>query len=720
MEIHTAAYYFGRLTDIYLDSANDENAKSTRFRTVLEDFFHDYMFPDQPVEKTFAQLQKLWYQESGTCQLNKLISEIRVDLNHIVHEDKSIRGNRKYLKYLFIACVTIIMHLSGEDPDLRTRAACGEVVRDYLKDLNDQQRDIVIDKSRIVYVNAGPGTGKTHLLVYKIVDLIATLKREAKIVALSYTRTSARSLSQKLESTVSKLNMLEETLPYSGTIHSYCLNSLRSFKSHMGGKFDYIIADETEIEEIVDDIYYSLEGEIDENAITKEDITKAIRKPDDSVDPRILAAIAERKEVYKRISVGEILDVYLNEITNNEEFVDWTRKNMNVILVDEAQDLTIENYQIFDVLLEKIPELKLFLVGDPRQNIFGFLGGSFDNLDQFLKQYDGQISNKAMSISYRCPQKILDFTNTMTFSDCDNIHLTSESEESGSITINNYDDEYSEAEATVEFIKQRGGYDKIAILASRIKSLGPIVDELNAQGIRFNIQGGSNSLKPYIQAFACMNRLVETQFKALGTANKLCARLEQPKCKTIPEFLNTDIGKQLKKLGSRYEDGNIQYIDLQRGFVKICRQYFTAAPKDEMDTDFLKLYNMVIVKSDSPKGFSYNFKHWQKQFISLEADFKSTGTSEEAVTLSTIHSAKGLEWECVIMPNMCDHIFPNPRRQEDVDPDERQDGINTDKKLMFVAVTRSKKDLILSYPCMIRDSKMEARPSRLLGRLLLL
>ena len=247
---------------------------------------------------------------------------------------------------------------------------------------------------------------------------------------------------------------------------------------------------------------------------------------------------------------------------------------MNVILVDEAQDLTIENYQIFDILLEKIPELKLFLVGDPRQNIFGFLGGSFDNLDQFLKKYEDQISRKALSYSYRCPQKILDFTNTMTFSDCDNIHLTSNSEESGSIELNDYDNEYEEAKSTVEFIKQRGDYGHIAILSPKIKTLGPIVDELNAQGIRFVVQGGGNSLKPYIQAFACMNRLVETKLKALGTANKLCARLEIPKCKTMPEFLGTEVGKEIKKLGSRYEAGNIQFIELERGFVKLCRQYF--------------------------------------------------------------------------------------------------------------------------------------------------
>ena len=103
-----------------------------------------------------------------------------------------------------------------------------------------------------------------------------------------------------------------------------------------------------------------------------------------------------------------------------------------------------------------------------------------------------------------------------------------------------------------------------------------------------------------------MNRLVETKLKALGTANKLCARLEIPKCKTMPEFLNTEVGKEIKKLGSRYEAGNIQFIELERGFVKLCRQYFNSASKDEMDADFQRLYTMVIVKSDSPKGFSYH------------------------------------------------------------------------------------------------------------------
>ena len=112
IDINSAQVYFTRLTDIYLDSMNDENSKSTSFRTVLEDFFHDYLFPEEPETMSLNQLQRLWAQGSGNHQLNRFIDEIRVDLNHITHGDKNIRGNRNYLSYLYRCCVAIIINLS--------------------------------------------------------------------------------------------------------------------------------------------------------------------------------------------------------------------------------------------------------------------------------------------------------------------------------------------------------------------------------------------------------------------------------------------------------------------------------------------------------------------------------------------------------------------------------------------------------------------------------
>ena len=706
--------FYERLTASYLNHRNDEDAKCKEFRTVMEDFFHQYVVPDSTDKDTWKDLQDIWYSQSGDYALNKFIRELRVDLNLITHGKKHI-SSHGWLNYYYKACVTVILNMSHTDPDQRTKVACGEFDDAYLNALNEQQRDIVGDHSRITYVNAGPGTGKTHLLVYKIIDILTHEKSDAKIVALSYTRTSAASLSAKLNGTMEKLNLLQESIPYSGTIHSYCLNCMKDYREQQGLKFDYVIADDSEIEEIVDDIYCSFDGVYD-----KEVILQCYKHPTGDEDEQLMKAVGERKDIYKRISVGEILGLYLKTLQENEDFARWCSERVNWLLVDEAQDLTVENYAIFDTMLEKMPDLRLFLVGDPRQNIFEFLGGSFRFLNEFLEKYDGQITNKYLSYSYRCPQKILDFTNGMDFYDCDNITLNSNSSETGAITVNDYEDDYEEAQAVVKYIKEKGEYAKTAVLSSRLRDLSKIVDELNANDIAFVVKGGSKTVKPHIQAFACMNKIVSTKGKALGPCNGLCEKLEIPKCKTTPQFFATEVGREIKALQQSYENGNLSYLELSRKFVQLCRKYLPDGNRDAQNEDFMKLYKMVIEKTDSPEGFSGLFKHYKPHFESLEVEFKSTGNSAETVTLSTIHSAKGLEWDHVIMPGMCDKYFPNPKTLDSPDPETRAHAMTTAKKLMFVAVTRSRKDLLLTYATMLRDSRSMAGPSKLLGPLALL
>lgn len=706
--------YYEHLRKTYLSNKNDEDAKCKEFRTILEHFFKDYVVPGQPESKSLADLQALWYQGSGDSQMYSFLCDLRRDLNFIVHGQKHV-SSKELLDYYFKCCVTVVYRLSGKYPDEQTQAAYGLFNDNYLQDLNEQQRDIILDPARIVYVNAGPGTGKTHMLVYKIVDLLAKRAKDAKIVSMSYTRSSAASLSAKLSSTTERLNLLYEGIPYCGTIHSFCLNSIKGYRRQRGERFDYIIADDSDLDDIIDDIYYSLD-----TVYSREVIDAAIRKTAEVEDERLRQVIAERKDIYKRISVGQILNLYLEEIKNNEDFVRWSSEKMNCLLVDEAQDLTVENYIIFDQLLSKIPDLQLFLVGDPRQNIFGFLGGSYKHLDNFLDKYKGEVSRKCLTYSYRCPQAILDFTNTMKFDDCDNIPLTSSRDKDGSIVLNDYDNEYEEAREIVKSIKEHGFFHSTAILCSRLRPLSKIVDELNAQGIAFKVNGGSNSIKPHIQAFNCMNRYVESNARALGAANNLCDKLERQKCRTLPEFRNTEVGKAMEALNRSYQSGNLSYVELCRKFVGFCRRYLPDGIQDEQDRDFKKLFDLVISKVDSPAGFSASFKGYRKQFETLEVDFQSTGSSPEAVTISTIHSAKGLEWDYVILPCMSDNYFPNHQSLDSVDPEERLDGLNNDRKLLFVAVTRSRKDLLVTYPVMISDSRTMTKASRLLGKLALL
>lgn len=709
--INTQTFY-DRLRNAYL-GADSNDSKMWRFRLVMEDYMNFLVAPDSPDKLQFVEAQEIWVERTRNYRLDREISFVRRALNNVVHGKRSGTSDAD-LKIYFDSCVLIINLISGEMPDRATLAAFGKVDEAYLEDLNPQQRDIVLDKARVVFVNAGPGTGKTHLLVYKILDTLVREREKARIVSMSFTRTSAASLSEKLAAESLKRNVTKFYLAYSGTIHSYSLNSIKQYLATKGRPFEYLIADDSEFEDIVDDIYFTLDERYE-----KDVIREFLRKPEDAGNEELRKMIEEKKKLYKRISVGEILDMYYRMLEEDEEFSKWTSENMSYLLVDEAQDLTEENYRIFDLLLTKNQDLKLFLVGDPRQNIFGFLGGSYKYLDEFLSKYKDDLSQRDLTISYRCPQRILDFTNGLSFSDCRNPALSSNSGKDGIIEVRSFGDEYEEASAVVELIKTYKSHSGIAILFPRLRPMAKIVDKLNEERIAFRVLGGGRIIKPHIAAFSYMCKIVETDGRSLGAANNLCGLMEMPKCRTMKEFFATEVGREIAKLNTAYQGKSKSYLELARSFVKLCRHYLPGADKEEQDADFKKLYDTVIKKTDSPKGYSRSFKYYRNAFSTLEVEFKSQTESKDAVTISTVHSAKGLEWDTVIIPELTESGFRNGRANEEVSPQDKEEAANTDLKLLYVAVTRAKERLLLTYPNYIADTRAETRPLRDIRSLLL-
>lgn len=697
---------FEELRSSFLNHRNDNDAKAKEFRTTLERFFNSVV--ESPKYLALAAAQELWYQSSGNYQLNRIVSSLRIKLNDVVHGHRTGISDETLLIY-FKMCIQIVCLVSGEDPDELTKSAYGVFDESYLNALNEQQRAAVLDPARIVYVNAGPGTGKTHLLVYKMLDIMHKVGSDARIVSMSYTRSSAESLSVKLEKTVAGVNFRCPVIPYAGTIHSFCLNSIKAYKKSIGQKFDYIIADESEIDDMAEEIYHACDGRQE-----IESIRSFLKNPESIDDLALKTELEDKKRMYRRLSVSEILTLYLSELTGNDKFAEWEGRNMNYLLVDEAQDLTVQNYQIFDVLLSKIPNLKLFLVGDPRQNIFSFLGGSYRHLEHFLSKYESQSSSKNLSITYRCPSRMLEYTNGMKFSDCENIALESRSSESGVITVKSYDDEYEEARAVVEYVAGHPDHNNIAIIASTLKPLSHIVDILNENGVPFVIQGGKRIVKPHINAFYYLNKLSETNMKSYAAAKFLCGYFGISG-NNQESFLRSDIGKSFVKLHEKYSSKAISYISFARELFKLC---VAGLPQDadlpSVHADFRVLGDAVIVKSSSSENFTKTFQNFRKQFSSLETEFKST-SSGVPVTITTIHSAKGLEWDYVLMPCMSDRFFPNPKYTDGLQQDAQQDLLNDELKKMFVAATRAKKELFITYPTTLRDmGGVYASPSRFL------
>ena len=272
--------------------------------------------------------------------------------------------------------------------------------QEHLSGLNDQQRDAVLAYSRIVYVTAGPGTGKTKLLTSKLIDYIVSSPTPQKIVALSYTNTAAREIGDRFRKKASGIT--SQYSFFNGTIHSFCYRMMRQYKDTA---FEYTILDDEELSELAYDIRTSLHSDVPQSLVMG-----CLRSDPSQSGSALFKSVTEVKKSLKVISVQDILTLFIGMLDSDSAFREWMATQVTVMAVDEAQDLSELNYIILDKLLSIIPSLQLFLVGDPRQNIFEFNGGSYKHLDSFLSKHPDHVT-KTLTLTYRCGKPIVDFVN---------------------------------------------------------------------------------------------------------------------------------------------------------------------------------------------------------------------------------------------------------------------------------------------------------------------
>ena len=226
-------------------------------------------------------------------------------------------------------------------------------IQEHLSGLNDQQRDAVLCRSRIVYVSAGPGSGKTHMLTSKLIDYIVSSPSPQKIVALSYTNTAAREIGDRFRKKASGITSRYSF--YNGTIHSFCYRMMRQYKDTA---FDYTILDDEELSELAEDIKASLHSDIPQSLVMG-----CLRSDPSQSGSELFKSVTEVKKALKVISVQDILTLFIGMLDSDASFREWISSQVTVMAVDEAQDLSELNYIILDKLLAIIPALQVFIVG---------------------------------------------------------------------------------------------------------------------------------------------------------------------------------------------------------------------------------------------------------------------------------------------------------------------------------------------------------------------
>lgn len=350
----------------------------------------------------------------------------------------------------------------------------------FIDGLNQEQKESVLDASKVIIVNAGPGTGKTHLLVHKMLYYLKD-NPDRSVVALSFTNAAANQLGEKLFKLKGQKDPDREYRNCkTATIHSYCFALLSEYFNKIGSSFNYEIVDESDIPDLSDDIikqYGIPDYEYDFITDILEDII-ANGKRSFRVTPEeatLVKKILQYKKEHHIIAVDEILDLFIKIVTRekSDEHIPesglyrYLNGRIDCLLVDESQDLSAKIYNVLEILLETNPQLNLFLVGDPRQNIFRWNGGSYENLKSFINNTGATISEHNLTTTYRCPTEIVRLVNPLSFLDCQNPSLvTTASAPVGNVSIQDAQDKDDEVRVIVNDIKSITDRSDACVLCS--------------------------------------------------------------------------------------------------------------------------------------------------------------------------------------------------------------------------------------------------------------
>ena len=577
--------------------------------------------------------------------------------------------------------------------------------QDHLSGLNDQQRDAVLAYSRIVYVTAGPGTGKTHMLTSKLIDFIVSSPTPQKIVALSYTNTAAREIGDRFRKKA--VGITSRYSFYNGTIHSFCYRMMRQYKDTA---FEYTILDDEELSELAYDIRTSLHSDVPQSIVMG-----CLRSDPSQSGSELFKSVTEVKKTLKVISIQDILTLFIGMLDSDPSFREWMASQVTVMAVDEAQDLSELNYIILDKLLSIIPSLQVFIVGDPRQNIFEFNGGSYKHLDSFLSKHPDHVK-KTLTITYRCGKPIVEFVNKFRFSDCRNYSLQSMKTD-GSLSVMDATSEREEAEMVCKAVMDSGNISSCAVLSNNLRYLDPLITRLQCESIPYKVYGGVKVIKRHIRFLNHILRIVDN-----GNAYSI---------RTISQYAGIDTivnGKRNKKKFFESELGQIiQSIseDSKKGasFTSIASRVMEEIMKDPSDDESVTAdYDLFIALTGeyaSVSDYLASFATDKERFSSFyNSDVRECPISTEDgyLTISTIHSAKGLEWDTVFIMGLCEGNFPNPYFCKSLPPKEQEEFFNSEWKKMYVASTRARKRLCLTYSSSItrKGYTFQKDPSRFL------
>jgi DNA helicase-2/ATP-dependent DNA helicase PcrA len=637
---------------------------------------------------------------------------------------------------------------------------------DYKAELNEQQYAAVTSPPGQALVIAGAGSGKTRTLTYRVAWLLDNGIQPESILLLTFTNKAAREMQQRVQELVTQ----DATRIWGGTFHSIGNRILRYNAERLGYRKGFSIMDREDQKDLMETVLGSSGIDTTTYRFPKAEVLGDIFSLADNTLCGLKEIINTRYPYFEEVASGilkmrtlyqekkretncmdfdDLLALTVKLLEENEDLLERYRTQFEFVLVDEYQDTNSLQCRMVELLTG--PQGNLMVVGDDAQSIYSWRGADVSNILEFDQHWPRARVHK-IEVNYRSVPEVLNLANAAIAMNRGQIpkNLVPARESKGMLpALVSLDSSSAQAafvaQRILELQDEGTELNDIAVLYRAHFHSMEIQMELTQRGIPFQITSGLRFFEQAhvkdVAAFMkfAVNRQDEVSFMRMvrlveGIGNVSAAKLWQDwlksdaaKSETMPStfssvLLPLKVPKKAKTTWEQFAYTLDELIDKEGKVAapaQMIRSITDGVYEDYMKAKF-KNYEQRQQDLEQLSNFSDRFTD-PLEFLSqlsllsgVDTDNKPAQQEQQdrdAVTLTTGHQAKGLEWNVVFAVWLADGMFPHKRAI-----DEGGDAaLEEERRLFYVTVTRAKDELYLTYPVInhqARDGDIMMRPSR--------
>lgn len=606
-----------------------------------------------------------------------------------------------------------------------------------LDGLSKVQRQAAEYNEGPLLILAGAGSGKTRVLTYKIAYMIEKgIVKPWEILSITFTNKAAKEMKERVESLVGEGVSKEIWL---GTFHSVCVRILRREIELLGYTRDFNIMDELDKQKVIKEIMKKMD--IDDKQFPAKNIGYEISSSKDKLKDsskymtealgdfrkeKIANVFIEYEKILKRnnsLDFDDLIAKVVELFKSHPDRLNYYQNRFKYILVDEYQDTNRAQFILISLIASY--HGNICVVGDESQSIYGFRGADISNILNFEKQFEGAKIIK-LEQNYRSTKNILNAANHVIKKNSKVLdkNLWTDNEEGNKIKYFTARHEYEEgqyiADSIDKHIRQEGmNYSDFAVLFRTNAQARAIEEVFMREGTPYRLIGGlkfyaRKEIKDIVSYLKLINnpsddlalkRIINEPKRGIGeTTIEVLSDLAEAKGMGIFEYISDS-----SNLSNLRSSGNIilfksmmEEIMTKKETIGITDLIKLILDKTGYEATLIKekttesegrlenIYEFVGVASEFEKENADNTLFDFLESIALVSDVDKLEEGEAAVTLMTMHSSKGLEYNVIYICGMEEGLFPSKKSIFE------DDQVEEERRLYYVGITRARKQLHLT------------------------